>query len=95
MAVLVAVAAYEHSPRLVVGHPLAQTDESLVSGVDRQAVPVHQDSMMAFSEVQGPETPADIRTWTKLKFHHTAKCTRAIPQSGPQRQETLQLKLLW
>lgn len=64
VAVQVAPAACEHSLRLVVGHPLAQTDESLVSGVDRQAVPVHQDALMAFSEVQGPETAADIRRWT-------------------------------
>lgn len=52
-----------NSPRLVVGHPFAQTDESLMPGVDRQSVPVHQDALMTFSEVQGPETPIDIKTW--------------------------------
>ncbi len=55
--------ADEHSPRLVVSHPFSQTDESLMSGVDRQAVPVHQDALMTFSEVQGPETPRHIKTW--------------------------------
>lgn len=49
-----------HSPWLVVRHPLPQTDEPLVSGVDRQSVPVHQDSLVTFSEVQRPETETDF-----------------------------------
>lgn len=96
-AVQVAPAACEHSLRLVVGHPLAQTDESLVSGVDRQAVPVHQDALMAFSEVQGPETAAAIRRWTGSHSNFVpllSVCVCAVPEGGSQRQKTLQLKLL-
>lgn len=43
-----------------VRHPFPQNDKPLVSSVDRQTVPVHQDPLMTFGEVQRPETPADI-----------------------------------
>lgn len=56
-----------NSPRLVVGHPFAQTDEPLMSSVERQAVPVHQDALMTFSEVQSPETPTETRTFRLIQ----------------------------
>ncbi|KAF3857652.1 hypothetical protein F7725_010853, partial [Dissostichus mawsoni] len=45
-------------------------DEPLVAGLQRQPVPVHQDSLMSFSEVQGPEAAAHINTQSEpIKRH--------------------------
>lgn len=70
-----------------------------MSGVDRQAVSVHQDALMTFSEVQRPETPTDVSTHTQTdRFNINPLLSdggNPVPQSGPESQETLELKLLW
>ena len=89
-------ATHRHSPWLVVCHPFTQTDESLVSSVDRRAVSVHQDSLMTFGEVQRPETETEVSPDTERPNTLSLKDGGdPVPQSRPESQETLQLKLLW
>lgn len=56
------------SPRLAVGDPLPQGDEALVASVDRQAVPVHQDALVTFGEVQAAQSRTQRQEALQLKL---------------------------
>lgn len=47
-----------------------------MSSVERQAVPVHQDALMTFSEVQSPETPTETRTIRLIQLLKTEQSSQ-------------------
>lgn len=62
-------------PRLVVGHPLAQVDESLMARVYQKPILTNSNTLVPFGEVQSPV--GHVQHVSDIKMH-SQQCHKII-----------------